>query len=39
MPLPITDAELDEGLAILADAVSAAVAGEGERTRPREAVT
>jgi len=39
MPLPITDAELDEGLEILSRAVSAAAAGEGERTKPREAVT
>jgi len=39
MPLPITDDELDEGLGILKEAVSAAAAGEGERTRPREAVT
>jgi 4-aminobutyrate aminotransferase/(S)-3-amino-2-methylpropionate transaminase len=39
MPLTITDDELDEGLEILHESVSAAAAGEGERTKPREAVT
>jgi 4-aminobutyrate aminotransferase/(S)-3-amino-2-methylpropionate transaminase len=39
MPLPISGSELEEGLEIMKGAVSAAVAGEGERLKPREAVT